>query len=246
MTHQPPETIKDEVRSHYSRAILAHERSQTLPSFGCGNPFAIAALKPGERVLDLGSGPGLDVLLASRLVGEHGVVYALDMTDEMLEAARENIRKARARNVVFIKGDIEAVPLPDESVDVIISNCVVNLAPDKARVAAEAFRVLRRSGRLAISDIVVDADLEGLPLDERQIRANLSWSACMAGALTITNVRSTFAAAGFADVRVNVVQRFSRRRFASRLGPEITALPVGIVDDLVGRFTSSLIFAVKP
>src|SRR6266496_3906882 len=170
----------------YGDATLASPYST---SFGCGNPIALASLKAGEVVLDLGSGGGLDVLLAAKRVGTEGYVYGLDMTDEMLAVARRNAEKAGASNVEFIKGDIENIPLPDASIDTIISNCVINLSPDKGQVLHEAFRVLRPGGRLAVSDIVVDGDLTGLPVSEVQIRAALSWAGCIAGALTMEQYR---------------------------------------------------------
>ncbi len=215
-------------------------------SFGCGNPIAIASLQPGEIVLDLGSGGGLDVLLASKRVGPAGFVYGLDMTDEMLAVARRNAEKAGASNVEFIKGDIEHIPLPDQSITVIISNCVVNLSPDKGQVLHEAFRVLQPGGRVAISDIVVDGSLEGLPVSEAQIRSALSWAGCIAGALTIDQYRQLLGAAGFEQVEVDIRHRYTVEDLLSD-APEVLAnLDRGLVETLVGRFTSSSISARRP
>src|SRR6516165_1164577 len=165
---------------------------------------------------------GSGVLIAARAVGEEGRVYGLDMTDDMLEAAQENARRSGIRNVVFLRGDIEAIPLPSGSIDVIISNCVVNLAPDKGAAFAEAHRVLRTGGRLAIADIVVDGNLNGLPLTERQIRAGLSWAACVAGALTTEELRATLEAAGFDNIGISIEDRYSRQRLERTMSPEIT------------------------
>ena len=168
-----------------------------LASLGCGNPTAIAGLKPGQRVLDLGSGGGLDVFLAARQVGPTGFVYGLDMTDEMLVLARANQEQAGVANAEFLKGEIEAIPLPDASVDVIISNCVINLSPDKPAVFREAHRVLAPGGRLAVSDIVALH-----PLSEKE-RADLaSWAGCLAGAITADEYLAGLAAAGFKDAEV--------------------------------------------
>src|SRR5256885_2506506 len=159
-------------------------------SLGCGNPTALLALEPGQTVLDLGSGGGIDVLLSAKRVGPTGKVYGLDMTDEMLALARENQRKAGATNVEFLKGTIEAIPLPDKAVDVIISNCVINLSPDKDAVLREAFRVLRPGGRLAVSDVVVRGEV---PPD---VRRNMElWIGCLAGALEEDEYKSRLAAA---------------------------------------------------
>jgi ubiquinone/menaquinone biosynthesis C-methylase UbiE len=228
------------------------EELATLPedvittSFGCGNPIALAGLKPGEVVLDLGSGGGLDALLAARRVGPEGYVYGLDMTDEMLAVARRNAEKAGASNVKFIKGDIESIPLPDSAIDTIVSNCVINLSPHKSQVLQEAFRVLRPGGRLAVSDIVIDGDLSGLPVDEAQIRAALSWAGCIAGALTMEQYRQLLARAGFEHVSIEVRQRYSAEDLLTDAPEGLSALPAGVVDDLVGRFTSSSITARKP
>ena len=166
-------------------------------SLGCGNPTALAALEPGQTVLDLGSGGGIDVLLSARRVGPAGKVYGLDMTDDMLELARENQQKAGATNVEFLKGSIESIPLPDCSVDVIISNCVINLAADKDAVLREAFRVLKPGGRFAVSDVVVHGDVP------REARRSMElWVGCVAGALGDGEYRDKLTAAGFADVSV--------------------------------------------
>jgi ubiquinone/menaquinone biosynthesis C-methylase UbiE len=207
-------------------------------SWGCGNPTAIAALKPQEVVLDLGSGAGLDVLLAARQVGPAGYVYGVDMTDEMLALARRNAQKAGATNVEFRKGQIEAIPLPDQTVDVIISNCVVNLSPDKGQVLSDAYRVLRTGGRLAISDVVVDGRLDDLPVSEAQIRQALSWAGCIAGALTVAQYRELLAEAGFAEIEVTVKHRYTLEELGQDLGSVAELLPVDVAEELVGRFTS--------
>jgi ubiquinone/menaquinone biosynthesis C-methylase UbiE len=233
-------------------ALYGAETLATLPadvtttSFGCGNPIALASLKPGEVALDLGSGGGLDVLLAVQRVGPEGYVYGLDMTDEMLAVARRNAEKAGATNVEFLKGDIESIPLPDASIDVILSNCVINLSPDKGEVLREVFRVLRPGGRLAVSDIVVDGDLSGLPVSEVQIRAALSWAGCIAGALTMDQYRELLAEAGFERVDIDVRQRYTAESFLSDTPDTLSALPTEVVNDLVGRFTSSGVTAWKP
>src|SRR5665213_3936493 len=166
-----------------------------LASLGCGNPTALAELKPGETVLDLGSGGGIDVLLSAKRVGPTGKAYGLDMTDDMLALALDNQRQAGATNVEFLKGEIENIPLPDSSVDVIISNCVVNLSADKDRVLREAFRVLKPGGRLAVSDVVVRGEV---PEAVRQ--SMLLWVGCIAGALEENDYRSKLLAAGFIDI----------------------------------------------
>jgi ubiquinone/menaquinone biosynthesis C-methylase UbiE len=168
-----------------------------LASLGCGNPTAVAELHEGETVLDLGSGGGIDVLLSARRVGPSGRAYGLDMTEEMLELARANQREAGVENVEFLKGEIERVPLPDDSVDVIISNCVINLSGDKRRVFAEAARVLRPGGRFAVSDVVADEDM-----DEATRRDMEQWTGCIAGALTKAEFAAGLEAAGFADVEI--------------------------------------------
>jgi ubiquinone/menaquinone biosynthesis C-methylase UbiE len=269
MSEAMPGEIKDRVRDHYSEAIrvstsaccgaprkhdaalygaelLAEMPADVVaPSYGCGNPFAVADLKPGEVVLDLGSGAGLDLLLAAARVGEHGRVFGLDMTDEMLAVAAGNLDKAGARNVILLRGDLESVPLPNHSVDVIISNCVVNLTPDKGSALAEAFRVLRTGGRFAISDIVVTPDLAGLPVSEPEIRAGITWAGCFAGALTTAEWRTALERSGFERVEIEIQRRYTVENLRKRMSPELTALPEPVLEDLAGRFASSLIFAVK-
>jgi len=235
-----------EVALYGSETLATLPADVTTTSFGCGNPIALASLKPGEVVLDLGSGGGLDVLLAAQRVGPAGYVYGLDMTDEMLAVARRNAEKAGAPNVEFIKGDIERIPLPDNSIDVILSNCVVNLSPDKGQVLHEAFRVLRPGGRLAISDIVVDGDLTNLPVSEVQIRAALSWAGCIAGALTIDQYRQLLADAGFTQVEIDIRQRYTAEDLFGDAPETLSALPAEVVNALVGRFTSSAVTALKP
>ncbi|HWQ11754.1 MAG TPA: arsenite methyltransferase [Roseiflexaceae bacterium] len=235
-----------EVALYGAEAIAAMPEGVVTTSFGCGNPIALASLKPGEVVLDLGSGGGLDVLLASQRVGPTGYAYGLDMTDEMLAVARRNAEQAGATNVAFLKGDIEAIPLPDASVDVIISNCVINLSPDKGQVLAEAYRVLKPGGRLAVSDIVIDGDLSGLPVSETEVRAALSWAGCIAGALTREQYRALLADAGFTDITVDVRQRYGPEDLLSDAPQGLGALTPEVLRDLVGRFTSCAISAVKP
>ncbi len=175
-----------------------------LASLGCGNPLLLAELQPGEVVLDLGSGGGIDVLLSARRVGPAGKAYGLDMTDEMLDLARENARQAGVSNVEFLKGQIEAIPLPDATVDVIISNCVINLSVDKDAVLAEAYRVLKPGGRFAVADIVV----QGRPLPPQVRQALALWTECLAGAITEEEYRQKLAAAGFGDIDVRVLREY--------------------------------------
>jgi arsenite methyltransferase len=190
------------------RALYSSEQTSSLPSeavlasLGCGNPTALAELRPGEVVLDLGSGGGIDVVLSAQRVGPTGRAYGLDMTDEMLALARENQRRAGATNVEFLKGEIEHVPLPDASVDVIISNCVVNLSTDKERALAEAFRVLKPGGRLAISDILFQGDMGRVP--KHLLGDPGAWSACITGALEERDFLERLRRAGFIDASVEV------------------------------------------
>ncbi|HXE81089.1 MAG TPA: arsenite methyltransferase [Vicinamibacterales bacterium] len=209
-------------------------------SLGCGNPTALADLKPGETVLDLGSGGGIDVLLSAKRVGPTGKVYGLDMTDEMLALARENQRKAGVTNVAFLKGAIEAIPLPDSSVDVIISNCVINLSVDKDAVLREAFRVLKPGGRLAVSDIVVRGEVPP------EIRRSLElWVVCVAGALRDDEYVSKLQAAGFTAVAVEpwrVYQVDDARAFLAEAGVDVDR----IAPEVNGKVASAFIRARKP
>ncbi len=210
-----------------------------LASLGCGNPTALAQLKPGETVLDLGSGGGIDVLLSARRVGPTGKAYGLDMTDEMLALANENKRKAGIGNVEFLKGEIEKIPLPDNSVDVIISNCVINLSADKDKVLREAFRVLRPGGRFAVSDVVTRGEI--LPEIRQSV---LAWVGCIAGALEEEDYRSKLVAAGFEQIGIEPT-RIYRAEDARELlsGP----IPVKLDPEQVdGKFMSAFIRGVKP
>ena len=209
-----------------------------LASLGCGNPTALAELRPGEVVLDLGSGGGIDVLLSARRVGPTGKAYGLDMTDEMLALARENQARAGVTNVEFLKGEIEAVPLADESVDVIISNCVINLSPDKDKVLAEAFRVLKPGGRFAVSDMVFKGDLSAVP--DEIMRSVEMWGGCIAGALEEQDYLEKLRRAGFADAEIVVT-----RDYRAEYGEDVeracgVPLPAGV--NLVGAFVR----AAKP
>lgn len=211
-----------------------------LASLGCGNPTALAKLNPGEVVLDLGSGGGIDVLLSARKVGPTGKAYGLDMTNEMLSLANENKRKAGADNVEFLKGEIENIPLPDNSVDVIISNCVINLSADKDRVLREAFRVLKPGGRFAVFDVVTRW---AVPDEIRQ--KVLLWVGCIAGALEETEYRSKLTSAGFEQVEVEPTRIYKvqdAREFLSSAGIDIDSI-ASQVDE---KFMSAFVRAVKP
>ncbi len=209
-------------------------------SLGCGNPTALAALHAGETVLDLGSGGGIDVILSARRVGPAGRAYGLDMTDEMLELARENARKAGVTNAEFLKGQIEHIPLPDNSVDVIISNCVINLSGDKDRVLHEAFRVLKPGGRFAVSDVVVRGEVP------TEVRKSMElWVGCIAGAMTEIEYRSKLEAAGFnfVDVETTRVYRVEdARAFLAQAGLDVNA----VAPQVEGKFTSAFVRATKP
>jgi SAM-dependent methyltransferase len=263
------DTIKEAVREKYSQAALrvgtsccgdapteccdpitsnlyADHETGELPdtavaaSLGCGNPTALAELKAGETVLDLGSGGGIDVLLSARRVGPTGKAYGLDMTDEMLALARENQRKAGADNVEFLKGEIEAIPLPDNSVDVIISNCVINLSGDKDRVLREAFRVLKPAGRFAVSDVVTRG-----PIPAEMRRDILLWVGCIAGALDESDYRAKLEAAGFEAIDVEPTRIYrveDAREFLSGKGIDVDA----IAPSVDGKFMSAFVRAVKP
>jgi len=209
-------------------------------SLGCGNPTALAELKAGESVLDLGSGGGIDVLLSAKRVGPTGKAYGLDMTDEMLALARENQRKAGVQNVEFLKGEIEQIPLPDNTVDVIISNCVINLSADKDRVLAEAFRVLKPGGRFAVSDVVVRGEVPAV------IRRNVElWIGCVAGALEEQEYRDKLAKAGFEGIDVEPTRVYrveDAREFLSGSGIDADA----IAPHVDGKFMSAFVRARKP
>jgi SAM-dependent methyltransferase len=261
--------IKEAVRERYSQAALrvgssccgsaatgcgdpitsnlyADHETGALPeaavmaSLGCGNPTALAELQAGETVLDLGSGGGIDVLLSARRVGPTGKTYGLDMTDEMLALARENQRKAGATNVEFLKGEIEAIPLPDNSVDVIISNCVINLSGDKDRVLQEAFRVLKPGGRFAVSDVVTRGDVP-----EQLRRDMLLWVGCIAGALEENDYRARLAAAGFDAIGIEptrIYQVEDAREFLTGKGIDVDAMAKSVD----GKFMSAFVRATKP
>ena len=211
-----------------------------LASLGCGNPTALAQLQPGETVLDLGSGGGIDVLLSARRVGPTGKAYGLDMTDEMLALANENKRKAGIENVEFLKGEIENIPLPDNSVDVIISNCVINLSADKSKVLREAFRVLKPGGRFAVSDVVTRGEM--LP----QIRQSvLAWVGCIAGALEENDYRAKLAAAGFEQIDIEPTRVYRTEDALEFLSGQ--QIPVNLDPaEIDGKFFSGFIRAVKP
>ena len=212
-----------------------------LASLGCGNPTALAELKPGEVVLDLGSGGGIDVLLSARRVGPTGKAYGLDMTDEMLALARENQQKAGVANAEFLKGEIEHIPLPDNSVDVIISNCVINLSADKDRAIAEAFRVLKPGGRFAVSDVVVRG--EDVPT---AIRQSLElWAGCVAGALEERDYRDMLSRAGFEHVDVEPT-RIYRAADAKQILAEAGLSDDAVLGQIDGRFMSAFVRAQKP
>lgn len=210
--------------------IYKEEQISGLPSeaitasLGCGNPTARIDMRDGDTVLDLGSGGGIDVLLSARRVGLTGKVYGLDMTDEMLELARDNQRKAGVGNVEFLKGDVQAIPLPPNSVDVVISNCVINLAVDKSQVLEEAFRVLKPGGRFAVSDVVVRGDVSSALRRDMEL-----WVGCMAGALSETDYTNKLVAAGFEDVSI-----------------EIGRVYEGVASETAAKFSSAFIKGAKP
>lgn len=210
-----------------------------LASLGCGNPTALIELRPGQTVLDLGSGGGIDVLLSARRVGPLGKAYGLDMTDEMLALARENQKQSGINNVEFLKGEIENIPLPDNAVDVVISNCVINLSADKDRVLHEAFRVLKPGGRFAVSDVVV----HGLVPD--QVRQSmLLWVGCIAGALEEQEYRTKLQAAGFSEISLEPTRIYNiedARQFLTEAGIDVDR----IAPQIEGRFMSSFIRATK-
>jgi len=226
--------------------LYDHQQAGELPelalkaSLGCGNPTALAELKAGETVLDLGSGGGIDVLLSARRVGPTGRAFGLDMTDEMLAVAEENKRKSGLENATFLKGEIEQIPLPDNSVDVIISNCVINLSGDKDRVIREAFRVLKPGGRFAVSDVVVRGDVPAA------IRKSMElWVGCVAGALRDREYNDKLVQAGFDDVSIEPTRVYGvedARAFLTAEGVDVDAL----AGQLDGTFISAFIRATKP
>jgi arsenite methyltransferase len=240
----PNTTDKDSITSDlYNEAELGTiPLAAALASRGCGNPTALAELKPGERVLDLGSGGGIDVLLSARRVGPTGFAYGLDMTDEMLALAERNRAEAGVENVRFLKGVIEAIPLADNSVDVIISNCVINLSADKGQVLREAYRVLAPGGRFAVSDIVFQGQLPPA------LRADLeSWAGCIAGALEEETYRQLLASAGFTDIEVEVTRHYSLDDISdSGAKASIAALSNDERREVDGKFVSAFIRARKP
>ena len=211
-----------------------------LASLGCGNPTALAKLNPGETVLDLGSGGGIDVLLSAKRIGPSGKAYGLDMTDEMLALANENKRKAGAENVEFLKGEIESIPLPDNTVDVIISNCVINLSADKDRVLREAFRVLKPGGRFAVSDVVTRGEMAP------EVRQSvLAWVGCVAGALEENEYRGKLSAAGFEQIEIEPTRIYrveDAREFLSSSGIDVDAITAQVDE----KFMSAFVRAVKP
>lgn len=211
-----------------------------LASLGCGNPTALAKLNTGETVLDLGSGGGIDVLLSARRVGPSGKAYGLDMTDEMLALARENQRKAGVQNAEFLKGEIESIPLPDNSVDVVISNCVINLSADKDKVLREAFRVLKPGGRFAVSDVVLRGDVP------KQVRRSMEmWVGCIAGALHDHEYIAKLTMAGFEDIDIEPTRVYSienARQFLTGEGIDVDR----IAPQVENKFMSAFIRAVKP
>ena len=226
--------------NHYHASQLATLPDQAVAaSLGCGNPTALANLQPGEIVLDLGSGGGIDVLLSARRVAPGGKAYGLDMTDDMLALARENQRKSGITNVEFLKGEIESIPLPKESVDVVISNCVINLSANKDRVLQEVFRVLKPGGRFAVSDVVVRGPV---PADIR--RSVELWVGCVAGALDESDYRAKLAAAGFSEIDIEPTRVYSvedARQFLAANGIDVDA----IAPHVEGKFASAFIRARK-
>ncbi|MHB0859620.1 MAG: arsenite methyltransferase [Anaerolineae bacterium] len=225
-------------------SIYGREDLEQIPwaaaqaSLGCGNPLLLADLRAGEVVLDLGSGGGIDVLLSARRVGPEGKAYGLDMTDEMLDLARANARAAGAQNVEFLKGQIEAIPLPAASVDVIISNCVINLSADKDAVLREAFRVLKPGGRLAVADVVV----QGEPLGPEMRRALALWAECVSGALEEEEYRAKLLAAGFQQVVVEVIRPYTLDDLPAACRAELA----DCATDPASRVVSASVRAVKP
>lgn len=218
-----------------------------LASLGCGNPVALADLRRGETVLDLGSGGGIDVLLSARRVGPEGLAYGLDMTDEMLDLAQRSAAEAGIENVHWLKGDIAHIPLPDATIDTIISNCVINLAADKQPVFAESFRVLKPGGRFAVSDIVIHGrlpeELEGNAAFRQDL---LSWSGCIAGALTDAEYQAGLVAAGFTDIDLEITRRYTLADVGPKLPAWAQSLDPAMLEEIVSCFTSTFVRARKP
>jgi arsenite methyltransferase len=232
--------------SRMSHEIYAEGEMAGLPteaiiaSLGCGNPASLAQLKPGEAVLDLGSGGGIDVFLSAKRVAPRGKVYGLDMTDEMLALARESQKKAGVENVEFLKGEIENIPLPDSAVDVVISNCVINLSVDKSRVLKEAFRVLKPGGRFAVSDVVLCGEIPPELRNDPEL-----WAGCVAGAMQEAKYESELASAGFVDIGIEPTRIFRAadvREFLSAAGAEAVA----VADQADGKIMSAFVRATKP
>ncbi|HSR48834.1 MAG TPA: arsenite methyltransferase [Anaerolineales bacterium] len=267
--NRPAEDIRQSVRQHYSKVADSVEGNLAAPSpccgglyeaedlsrlpveaiassRGCGNPTALAALRPGEAVLDLGSGGGLDAFLAAQRVGPDGYVYGVDATPSMIDLARRNAARAGVDNVEFLPGDLEDLPLPDETVDVILSNCVVNLTPDKTQALREAFRVLRPGGRLAISDIVIDPDLSGFALSPAEIRQAVDWAGCAAGALTRAEWEQSLTEAGFSEIQLEIEYRMNKDDLPHEGSKLVGRLPEDQLGQLANRFTSSAISARRP
>jgi len=232
----------DPITSNLYNAAQAQQipEEALLASLGCGNPTALAKLIPGEIVLDLGSGGGIDVLLSAQRVGPSGKAYGLDMTNEMLALAKENKRKSGVENVEFLKGEIEHIPLPDNTVDVVISNCVINLSADKDQVLREAFRVLKPGGRLAVSDVVTRGEM--LPEIRQSV---LLWVGCIAGALEENEYRAKLASAGFEKIEIEPTRVYrveDAREFLSGQNIDVDA----IAPQVDGKFMSAFVRAVKP
>ena len=243
-----------EAKDPITRDLYADSEANQVPaaalqmSLGCGNPTALIDLEPGQVVLDLGSGGGIDVLLSARRVGPTGKAYGLDMTDEMLERARENQRRSGLDNVEFLKGTMEEIPLPDASVDVVISNCVINLSTDKDLVLKEAFRVLKPQGRFAVSDVVLRKRLP-----DSVLRSVAAWSGCIAGALQETDYKQRLQAAGFSDVSIEPTRVYSRNEFEEMLAAGCCgneSAPLHLSDDELDAadqsIASAFVRATKP
>ncbi len=237
-------TQKDPItRDLYPAELLAGVPTEAVAaSLGCANPLALAELKSGEVVLDLGSGGGLDVLLSAQRVGPSGKAYGLDMTDEMLELARENQRKAGIENVEFLKGEIENIPLPDSSVDVIISNCVINLSLDKDKVLYEAYRVLKPGGRFAVADIVLKK-----PLEPKAKKHLVLWAGCIAGALEIEEYKEKLLKAGFVNPTVEIVREYTYADVLEMIPDEVVnQMNDQEVRELADSFVSAFVRGTKP